>query len=290
MFLPLLQDITWILPYRTESLTIFFQFFRVFGQPALYIFFLATWFWHSGSRLSVFMAFTTCVATFVCNFMKLIFQIPRPPIEYHLIDASSFGFPSGDVLLVTTFWIVLAVHFRNRLLSIFCLILIPTVMVSRVYFGVHSPLDVTVGMLVGIATAAFLLSQNFKNIFESWLTGEKLKLYWIIITASFIVVAISFPETINNPLSVAFGAFFGLGIALSKGMMLDHEKKVSLYILSAAITMLAVLYIFIPSTLISGQYKWLNQTVKFAIITSYIFYFIPRCFKTIHEDEDLNEA
>lgn len=291
MYIPQLQDISWVLPYRSEALTEYFKAYMIFGQPSVYLFILAAYFWYSGSRFSIFLAFTTCVATFVCNFMKLVFQIPRPPVEYQLIDVSSFGFPSGDVLLVTTFWIVMALHFRSRWLYVLCIFLIPNIMMSRMYLGVHSQLDVTVGMLIGVATAFALNSQRFQILFESWINGEKLKLYWTTYLITFVLVIVAFPETINNPISVSLGAFFGLGLAFSKGIKLyDGETRASLYMISAAITMLALLYIFIPSTFISGQYKWVNQTVKFAIITSYIFYFVPKCLQTIQQDEELRDA
>ncbi len=289
MSLDAFQDITWILPFRSEFLTEYFKSFMLLGHPSTYVMILAIFFWYSNSRFAVFMAFATGAATFICNFIKLTFQIPRPPVEYHLIDAPSFGFPSGDVLLVTTFWILLALHYNKPWLYALCLFLIPNVMLSRMYLGVHSPLDVTTGMIVGVVTAWYLNSDRFQRVFESWLNKEKLKTYWTLYFATFIFVIIAFNDIINTPIAVALGVFFGLGIAFSKGFILTSNRP-SMYILSAAITFLVLLYIFIPSTLVSGQYKWVNQVVKFALISLYIFYFAPKCFKAIEDDEELKEA
>ncbi len=289
MLIPALQDISWVLPYRSDYLTEYFKAFMIFGQPAAYLFVLAACYWYFSNRTAVFLAIVGCFTTFLNCLIKYTIKIPRPPHEYHLIDASSYGFPSGDVQFVATFWIILFLTYRSRILGAFILFLIPNVMMSRVYLGVHSPLDVSVGLIVGIATALVLNSEKFKSVFNKWSNKDSLNLFWIAYLSSLCVVVLLFANEINNPMAVSLGALFGLGLALRSGIQFDTPKP-SMYMFVAIITMLAALYIFIPSTLISGEFKWVNHTVKFAFLTYFIFNLVPRFLNILQQDEELRDA
>lgn len=89
--------------------------------------------------------------------LKAFFALPRPPASYHVIAADGFGFPSGHAIAATITWITLAIHTssstRQRRLAA-ALLIIGLVGLSRVILGVHYPIDVTAGILVGFAYLA----------------------------------------------------------------------------------------------------------------------------------------
>lgn len=88
--------------------------------------------------------------------IQLIYQRPRPFVSHEvlqLIDksASSPSFPSGHTVLA--FAIAFSIYFYNKKLGAIFLVLAALVGLGRIYVGVHYPLDVLGGILIGFLSA-----------------------------------------------------------------------------------------------------------------------------------------
>lgn len=92
----------------------------------------------------------------VINFaLKDIFSIPRPIGEQgirslRLETAVGSSFPSGHTQNAATFWTSLMTNYRKKWIYAVGITSIFLVALSRIYLGVHTPVDVLGGMLVGI--------------------------------------------------------------------------------------------------------------------------------------------
>lgn len=110
----------------------------------------------------IFSAFLSSISAWIlANLLKYFFQASRPqdlfPDVVSLIQKADYAFPSGH----STFFMALAVsiffsHKKAGYLFIFFALLIG---LSRIAAGVHSPVDILGGFILGIVIA-FL----FKNV------------------------------------------------------------------------------------------------------------------------------
>jgi len=88
---------------------------------------------------------------------KNIYQRPRPEI-LHLVEEKGFSFPSGHSLAVTimvgTLIVILSQRIKNTVwrknVQILLSLYIVSVLVSRIYLGVHYPSDVIASLCVGL--------------------------------------------------------------------------------------------------------------------------------------------
>ena len=89
--------------------------------------------------------------------LKNIYQRPRPEI-LHLVEEKGFSFPSGHSLAVTimvgTLIVILSQRIKNtvwrKIVQILLSLYIVSVLVSRIYLGVHYPSDVIASLCVGL--------------------------------------------------------------------------------------------------------------------------------------------
>lgn len=112
-----------------------------------------------------FVSFSVIFAWVSSLVLKLIFQVPRPFIKFSninpLITPMDYSFPSGH----SAFFMAIAVaiflcHKRVGYIFIICAILIG---LSRIVAGIHFPLDVFVGWILG-GSISFLFIKIFKKI------------------------------------------------------------------------------------------------------------------------------
>jgi undecaprenyl-diphosphatase len=112
--------------------------------------------WHDG----VFLAVTVSLEAAVFVLVSFIVGRDRPPVEQLDAIPPSGSFPSGHSGAAVAFYgglfLVVCWHTRNRLVrGVFLVIAVAAPLIvgaSRVYRGMHHPLDVVAGLLLGVAT------------------------------------------------------------------------------------------------------------------------------------------
>jgi len=67
-------------------------------------------------------------------FVKLMIPWPRPPVDLRIVEKNetSLGFPSGHAQDSTTFWALLSLNFRRRILAVTGTVVVLMVGISRV--------------------------------------------------------------------------------------------------------------------------------------------------------------
>ena len=112
--------------------------------------------------------------------LKHLYQRPRPNI-LHLVEEKGFSFPSGHSLAVTllvgSLMIILGQRVKNRALKYTLQILLGiyllSVLVSRVYLGVHYPSDVLASLCLGLGILFIEFPFYDKLRFQWRFTGKQ---------------------------------------------------------------------------------------------------------------------
>ena len=112
--------------------------------------------------------------------LKHLYQRPRPDI-LHLVEEKGFSFPSGHSLAVTlligSLIIIVGQRVKNRtvklILQILLGIYLVSVIVSRVYLGVHYPSDVLASLCLGIGILFIEFPFYDKLRFQWRFTGKQ---------------------------------------------------------------------------------------------------------------------
>lgn len=143
---------------RTEYLDIFFRGVSYLGEITVLLPLLCVIFWCVNKSLAYNALFSYFLSGCVVQGAKIVFRIPRPwilnpnfkPVESSLATATGYSFPSGHVQGNTSIFLAIAKWSGHRFLSILSYIIVALVFFSRMYLGVHTPLDVCTALLITI--------------------------------------------------------------------------------------------------------------------------------------------
>lgn len=131
-----------------------------FGEEVVIISILALIYWCINKKLGQRIAFSYLFAGVLVNTIKILAQIPRPfvkdtsmkPVEGALKHASGYSFPSGHTQSATSLYGTLSFYYGKHSVIFSILLFLPIIIVAftRLYLGVHTPLDVIAGFAIGI--------------------------------------------------------------------------------------------------------------------------------------------
>ena len=136
--IPILNDLMLAITYLGEEI--------VFLVVALILF------WCCDKRTGYYLLSVGFLGTVLNQFMKLWFRVPRPWVldeKFTIIEqaregASGYSFPSGHTQSAVGTFGTIAYSFKNNVIRWLCAILMILVPFSRMYLGVHTPMDVAV--------------------------------------------------------------------------------------------------------------------------------------------------
>jgi len=146
---------------RTPFLNAFFQFWTFFGEELLLLSLLCIVYWCISKDLVYKCGLAFFGSGLAVQSLKIAFRIPRPwvldstfqPVGSAIETATGYSFPSGHSQGAAAVFGTAGLHIKKPWVKIVCFIIFPMVALSRMYLGVHTSLDVTVGLLCGLIFA-----------------------------------------------------------------------------------------------------------------------------------------
>ena len=138
-------------------------------------------FWCVSKSCGYYMLTVGFVGTIVNQLLKLVFRIPRPwvkdpnfqIVESARAEATGYSFPSGHTQNVFASFGCLGRWTKRTWLRVVCAAVIVLTAFSRMYLGVHTPLDVGVSFGLGLVLV-FALYPLFRDI-----DSHPNRLYWL---------------------------------------------------------------------------------------------------------------
>ena len=144
---------------RTPAVSSFMAAITYLGDETVFMILAITVFWCVSKRQGYYVFAVGLGGTVVNQWLKLIFRIPRPwvldpgftIVESARAAATGYSFPSGHTQNIVGTLGCVAVANKQKWLRILCVVFIILVPFSRMYLGVHTPLDVGVSFAFALA-------------------------------------------------------------------------------------------------------------------------------------------
>lgn len=154
---------------RNPVFDFFFSLITKLGEETAFMAVAIVIFWCFSKKDGYYILSVGFIGTILNQFLKLIFKIPRPwvkdpsftIVESARAEATGYSFPSGHTQNSVGTFGAIGYLFKKRWVRITAIVICVLVPLSRMYLGVHTPLDVFVS--VGIALALIFL---VKPIFD----------------------------------------------------------------------------------------------------------------------------
>ena len=153
-----MEVLYWLESIRNPVLDVLMLLFTEFGNELLFIAAGLIMFWCIDKKQGYFVLLTGFFGVYINQFLKITCRIPRPWVldpDFTIVEAAreaatGYSFPSGHTQTAVGCWGALAVCRKEKWVRIISVILALLIPFTRMYLGVHTPLDVGVSILVAL--------------------------------------------------------------------------------------------------------------------------------------------
>ena len=149
---------------RVPVLNEFMLLITQLGEETAFLVAALILFWCVDKYKGYYVLSVGFIGTLANQFMKLWFRIPRPWIldeKFTILEqareaASGYSFPSGHTQSAVGTFGAIAYTAKNKWVRLIAVVIAVLVPLSRMYIGVHTPLDVTVAAAMAVVLIILL--------------------------------------------------------------------------------------------------------------------------------------
>lgn len=195
-----MQFLYWLESIRNPILDAVMSVITMAGEETVFLAVALLIFWCLDKKHGYLFLLIGFTGIIINQILKLTFRIPRPWIKdpnftvvQSAIDAATgYSFPSGHTQNAVDTFGCIALGTRRRWLRIASVVLILLIAFSRMYLGVHTPLDVGVSLLIG-AVLIFGLYPLFDRLFEKETVLRLALVIAVLVSVCFVLYTELFP-------------------------------------------------------------------------------------------------
>jgi membrane-associated phospholipid phosphatase len=152
----MMQLLYWFESIRAPWLDEVMSVVTYLGSEAVFLAVALFVFWCVDKRRGYYLMTVGCLGTLVSQWLKIVFRVPRPwakdpnftIVESARAGAGDYSFPSGHTQCAAGYLGGVARFTEYTWLRIVCVLLVILTAVSRLYLGVHTPLDVGASLAI----------------------------------------------------------------------------------------------------------------------------------------------
>ncbi len=231
-----MQFLQYLESVRTPFFDRFFSLVTHLGEETFFIFIGLLFYWCISKKQGYYLLSIGLIGTVLNQFLKLWFRVPRPWVKdpnFTVVaaakpEATGYSFPSGHTQSAVGIFGGLARWNKAKILRVVSIVLAVLVCFSRLYLGVHTPLDVGVSVLLSLA----LVFGLYPLIHQAW--ESPLRIRWlffgmILFSGLYLIFAhfFSFPAEVDM-VNLAHGRetgwkMFGCMVGLYLSFEIDHR-------------------------------------------------------------------
>ena len=147
--------------WSTPFLDGLFAVFSFLGDEEFFLLLLPLVYWCFSKKTGRWLAYALLLSTYLNSLIKHIFLIPRPSDPrvrvLRPVDPPNPSFPSGHAQSGVAVWGFLASRARQAIVWVLIVPLVFLIGFARIYVGVHDPVAVIGGWIVGVIFLALFL-------------------------------------------------------------------------------------------------------------------------------------
>ncbi len=144
---------------RNPILDAIVSFITLFGEETVFMAVCMIIFWCVDKWQGYYLLLTGFAGTVINQTLKMTFKVPRPWVKdpnFTIVEsaresATGYSFPSGHTQSSVGMFGGIARAGKNKAVRIICVLMCILVPFSRLYLGVHTPLDVGVSVIFALA-------------------------------------------------------------------------------------------------------------------------------------------
>lgn len=271
---------------NAEIINQVFSYLSFFAEELFIILLFATIYWSINKELGEGLLFATAFTLVVNGVLKDTVKRLRPFVSENANDfryikkhnlflntedlITSYSFPSGHAQTAGTYLLYFANYVKRKLVWILYVLLSLSVMVSRVFLGVHYPSDVLFGFILG--TVVYFVFWYFMKKYSE----KKILVLWAFSICGILMSIICASDDSIKAIGLLVGVTIGITLE-SKTVNFKTEGKIVFKILRVAVGIPGVVALRFGLKFILPEGIWFDG-LRYIIIGAYTTYLWPLIF------------
>ena len=276
------------------------------GEETVGIVILCLIFWCISKRAAYGIGAAFFFSGLTTQGLKICFRVDRPwiadptlkPVESALENATGYSFPSGHTQSATALFGSLGVIIKNKPIKALCFFIVILVAFSRMYLGVHTPIDVVASLVISFLLVMLInTALDFGTI--SWKGDFIFSLIMMLYAAAVIVIAAVLYSngTIGGEYVLDCFKAAGAGIGFALGMFVERvfidfsvkTKNLLMQVIKYIIGFAGVLAIKEGLKLVAGTGLAINM-FRYFLILIWIIVLFPLIIKRFFAVKDVENC